>query len=410
MLEHVRSGGPELTDSEIATAFLTDQFPPDLQRQLLVLSRETLPGSAVASVRSPDPQVAIVVLERDGRTWDFGVRIEKAPPYRIKNVIRAERTPGVLVRPATEDDAATLREIELKTPIVLGDANVVYDRGEDYFAAERLMGIVLTHVVEIEGRAVGLTSGVIHEVRVKGERMTAAYAHRLRLMPEARGQGMRQMLGLVSFEHESWRSDVPYSFIAASNEAMLRNVRSKWSVRPERIVIDTRSCGEDGAGRAATSADAPRIAALLNAAHEREEMFVPQTVQTLRMRLERQPDLYTWSNVVLGRAAVIGVWPADLNVIRQLGNETTTDRRALVLDYGYDDGGEDELIELLRAACGKLASHGTTELSIFTCEQSSAHSRLRSLAKRVEPYVLNLYIPEPDDLAERGVYVDQLYF
>ena len=64
----------------------------------------------------------------------------------------------------------------------MGDANVVYDRGADYFAAERLMGDAWTNVVEIEGRAVGLTSSVIHEIRVKGQPMIAAYAHRLRLM------------------------------------------------------------------------------------------------------------------------------------------------------------------------------------------------------------------------------------
>jgi hypothetical protein len=35
---------------------------------------------------------------------------------------------------------------------------------------------------------------------------------------------------------------------------------------------------------------------------------------------------------------------------------------------------------------------------------------LSALAKRLEPYMLHIGPPPPDDLKERGIYVDQLYF
>jgi hypothetical protein len=163
-------------------------------------------------------------------------------------------------------------------------------------------------------------------------------------------------------------------------------------------------------GRPATPADASRMIELLNSAHEREELYVPYTEETLVTRLTREPRLYSWPHLRVGHRAVVGVWPAHLNVIRTTGDTVDKQDRALVLDFGYEPGGEDELIELLRAERAALAAGGTTELTIFSCEPSTAHARLLALGKRIEPYVLSLYLPEPVDLASRGIYVDQLYF
>jgi hypothetical protein len=287
----------------------------------------------------------------------------------------------------------------------------VYDRGEDYFAAEELMGNTTTRVIELDGQVVGLTSAVLNEIRVGGAPLRGMYGHRLRLLPEARGQGMRQLLAFVGFANESWRSDVPYAFVAAENETMRsKSQLSGWSLRPERMVLDTQANAGSDAGRPATAADARRIVALVNAAHADEELFVHYTVETLAARLERRPDLYSWRDMRLGERAVVGVWPARLAVIRETGDHTRRDVRALVLDSGWEAGGEDEALALLRAGCAQLATEAITELTVFTSQPSPVYSRLTAMAKRIEPYVLNLYLKEPGDLARRGIYVDQLYF
>jgi hypothetical protein len=139
-------------------------------------------------------------------------------------------------------------------------------------------------------------------------------------------------------------------------------------------------------------------------------MFVPYTKESLTARLGRQPRAYSWSSLRLGDRAVLGVWPASVNVIRTSEGETTNDARALVLDYGYEEGAEDELLALIRAACAALAAGGSTELAIFTCPQSSAYARFTEVAKRLEPYMLHIGPPPPEDLTERGIYVDHLYF
>ncbi|MGH7786326.1 MAG: hypothetical protein ACRERC_05630 [Candidatus Binatia bacterium] len=164
------------------------------------------------------------------------------------------------------------------------------------------------------------------------------------------------------------------------------------------------------AGRAATPEDAARIVALLNATHEREELFIPYTVERLAARLEREPALYGWAHLRLGASAVVGIWPAGVRLLRETGATREESVRALVLDFGCAPGAEDELIGLLRAACGPLAKAGFTLLSLFSSPGGPARAALTALAVRVEPYVFNMGLPEPEDIASRGLYVDQLYF
>ncbi len=51
-----------------------------------------------------------------------------------------------------------------------------------------------------------------------------------------------------------------------------------------------------------------------------------------------------------------------------------------------------------------------THLSLFTSPGSPGYAALRPLATRVEPYHLNIGTPDPPGLADRGIYVDHLYF
>jgi hypothetical protein len=87
-------------------------------------------------------------------------------------------------------------------------------------------------------------------------------------------------------------------------------------------------------------------------------------------------------------------------------------RRGLVLDYGFCDDaqGRADFEALLRAWCALALEAGQTHLSIFTSDPSRNAELLRRVATKIEPYEFPSSLPEPDDLAHSGLYVDQIYF
>jgi hypothetical protein len=175
-------------------------------------------------------------------------------------------------------------------------------------------------------------------------------------------------------------------------------------------LLDCRAAAGPPAGRPARPEDGSAIVALLNATHEREELFVPYTVERLAARLGREPALYGWQHLRLGASAVVGIWPAGMRLLRESGAAREESVRALVLDFGFAPGAEAELVALLRAACATLTAQGCTHLSLFSSPGSPGRDALTALAVRVEPYTFNMGLPEPDDVTSRGLYVDQLYF
>jgi hypothetical protein len=252
---------------------------------------------------------------------------------------------------------------------------------------------------------------ITHELRVGGVPVRATYMHHSRIEPEAQRTGVFSALNGAELERHAADGDFFYSYVAAGNEAGQKIVPiAPWTLRPERFVIDCRVHAGPPRGRPATPADAARIVALVNAAHGREELFVPYTEPRLTARLEREPHTYGWSHLRLDDAAVVGIWPAAMRVVREspTGREETV--RALVLDTGFTLGAEDDLVALIRAACATLVASDITHLSLFTSPGSPGYAALRPLATRVEPYHLNIGTRDPPDLLERGIYVDHLYF
>ena len=75
----------------------------------------------------------------------------------------------VLVRLATEVDGPALADIERRSPMVLGETNITIDRGEDYFAAARLMEDVGVAVAEVEGVPGAVHCAAAHNVCIGGK-------------------------------------------------------------------------------------------------------------------------------------------------------------------------------------------------------------------------------------------------
>ena len=363
----------------------------------------------VIAYRLPKANVCVAELQGDdGRGWALGVAIVD----RLILFAPFPRPPGLSYRPVAPGDAAALAALELAAPIVTGDVETAYDKSRDYFEAERLMGSD-AFVVERDGAIVGLFASVVHPIRIAGKDLQSLYDHRVRVHPTARRGGVMGLAALARFEAVVGRSSlgVGHSFVAADNDAVLGLSRGpRWPEMAERLVIDTGSAAATGLGRSATAADAERLVACLNDTHGEEELFCPYSLDSLRERLSREQNSYSWSSFLISERACVGVWAPKMGVIRRERGVETRDVRALVLDYGCTSQGLDELVALVSDWGARLAAEGTTELSIFTSAGSRGNAALTALAKRREPYVVLCGLPPGDRVKERGIYVDQLYF
>jgi hypothetical protein len=205
--------------------------------------------------------------------------------------------------------------------------------------------------------------------------------------------------------------DAPYGYVAVENTTAGRlHGPDRWKLKALRGVLSCDSLAGPSIGRPATPADAGRIVEILNDCHRDEEMYRPYTIESLTARLERAPELYSWGRVWMTERAVVGVWPAGLKVTREEDGRRSETVRASALDHGYLPGAEDDFESLVRAWCGWLAERGTSELALYTSEGSPNYRVVKSLASQIDMYDFRMGVPEPDGAAQRGLYVDAVYF
>jgi hypothetical protein len=359
------------------------------------------------------------LVSKQGQRWRLTCAVEAAPPHRIEELDWQRLFDGdVTVREATQADARALAEIERRCPVVLGESSIAFDRGDDYFAFARLMADVTVAIGFVGGEPAAINCGAAHSVRIAGQERRVMTAIHTRVRPEHQGKGLWGALSRVLSEKYKPGADVltGRGFVSVDNAAMqhgFAQVPNKWSARALRVQLDCAALAGPPAGRPATPADADRIVEVLNRCHADEEMYLPYTVGSLAERLARAPAQYSWGRVWLGEGAVVGVWPAGESirlVMRSHGREWES-RRGLVLDYGFISGSDGELEALLRAWCAWLAERNLDTLSIFTSERSPGYASLVRLARDVDAF--DLWTPdmaEPPGAAERGLYIDQVYF
>jgi len=379
-----------------------------LVQGLVFYTHSVLRGAALTGFALPAPRFAVALEERGGgrRFW-VGVLVEGSPPHRIAMPRLGEIVEGVAPRAAAPADGPALARLERRVPVRMGEALLDYDRGEDdYCAGERLMGDPLVVVLEEEGAPRAMFASVLHDVRIDGRVRRLRYEHRNRIDPDHQRRGLLGAAVHTSLVRERGDFVGSYGFVAGENERMLSLIPDvlKWSVRPERLVIDAaaQAAAASGAaaGRAATASDGgARGGALRRDARARGALRAVHGGVARAAARARAGGLR-----LAGRAARRARGGRHV-----AGEQETRDVRALVLDYGCEPGAEAELVSLLRATCAALAASGTTELSLFTSPPSPDRDALAALAKRLEPYVVQTGI-SPAALSASGVYVDQLYF
>jgi hypothetical protein len=356
------------------------------------------------------------VATAKGHKWQFAFEVEPNPPHLIAKADWQRRNDFKLeVRKATEADAAALAEIERRSPIVLGDTSIYFDRGTDYFAFTRLMEEATVGIAFVDDRPAAVSCGAMHKVRIDGVLRPIVTVVHLRVMPEHQRKGLWGGVNRA-FDHYWKDVDGSNAYISVHNASMQHgflNTPNKWSITAQRVQLACSNLAGRSAGRVATPVDAARLVEILNRTHEREQMYVPYTAESLAARLERAPRQYGWHNLWLTDRAVVGVWPAGdaLTVITESPAGRTESRRGLVLDYGFLAGAEDELERLLRAWCAALAAERIDTLSIFTSESSPGSARICALGREIEPF--NMWSPgitEGRNSNQCGLYVDPVYF
>jgi hypothetical protein len=350
------------------------------------------------------------------RRWKLTLAVEEEPPHRISRLEWERLNDFQLeVREATLADAAVLADLERRCPIVVGDTSMWFDRGEDYFAFAALMDDATVGLAFVDGAPAAMTCGARHTVRIGGEAKTIVTVSHLRVLPEHQRKGLWGAANRVLDKY--WPTVAgSNAFIAVDNAGMqhgFRHTPDKWPIPVLGARLSTARLAGPQCGRAATAADAEAISALLNAFHGGEEMFVPYTEESLTARLERAPDLYGWDKVWLADGAVVGVWPAARarRLVTDRGGEQSFSEPGVVLDYAFEEGAEGAFEALIRGWCAWLAERGMNRLIILTSPASPGADLIRALADEVETF--NHWspgVPPPADAAEKGLYIDPIYF
>ncbi|MEO8458066.1 MAG: hypothetical protein ABI559_09660 [Chloroflexota bacterium] len=406
----------ELTSGQIEA---THEFDPgyDVAAHLRRFRMFRRPIDEVISYE-PHPVRPRAVVRSGKDTAMVRVVLGDAPEHRILAMALMKcPAPGVTTRLATESDARELRDLERRCPVETGGVSVYYDRGDDYFAQQRLMPHHVSSVAEYEGRIVGVSSDATHRIRVAGREYRATYRFHLRVDPIARGLGVLPALNASqgTFILGERPLAIPSVFVAEQNEQMLATrgpdqSDQDWETRVERIIIPCRARSGPAFGRLARPEDAPRIALLLAGSHGSEELALDFDEAWVDERLSRSPRDYSWSNVMISENAVLGVWDSRLRIVRAGASGTTETRTATALDWGFTSGAEAEMEALLRAACSSLTERGVDDLVIFSSPPSLGRDLLVRLARTVERFRVATGGAQPSSDSTNGIYVDPVYF
>jgi ribosomal protein S18 acetylase RimI-like enzyme len=326
--------------------------------------------------------------------------------------------PVVSIRKAGEEDGPILAEIERQTPIVFHGGSLFIDRGDDYFAAARLMEDFTVLLAEVNGEPAGAFCGALHPALVAGIPRQMLYIHHSRILPDYQRLGIgRKLAAAMTDCYRDRGVDSQYWYISKTNarsQAFAARAENRWSISPLMLALDPTEFAGKSCGRPAKPADAAEVVAILNTAHEGEEMFVPYTPESFSARLSRAPWQYGWDRVWTTGSAVVGVWPEGESITVRLVDtegQRVDARGAAVLDYGCLPGAEADLLALIAAWSTALSDTGITELSIFT----SPGARLANLllGREVDRSPFDFWtpsLPEPPGAPARGLYVDHIYF
>lgn len=302
------------------------------------------------------------------------------------------------IREATASDNKALLDLERSAPLDLGEVEVILDRSPDYFACLSLQEDACVMVAEEGGRLVGVCAAAWQRVPLLGRPQFLLYIQKGRVRPECERRHISSLLiwALV----QSWRTrgiavDSPYFFISTDNKKSLSAVQQgglrPWPKEAHLVELDTQTRRRPAVPVVRLGADRVReVVALINSTHVGKELFSPYTVERLQARLGRTPE-YSWHNwwgiedstgrlVAVAGLLDVGLWWRVIRRLKATGEETTSSA-AGVFDFGYADGDEQQMAELLCHLLDVTASWGRDHLSICLDPEESLYAFLPAPAR-----------------------------
>jgi hypothetical protein len=330
------------------------------------------------------------------------------------------------VREATPADNEALLELERSSPLDLGEVEIVLDRSPDYFASLSLQEDARVMVAEEGGRLVGVCAAARHCAPLVGEPRTLLYIEKGRTLAEYRRQRVSSVLIWALVESWSTRGkpiDSAYWLISANNNASLTAVRRggalPWPAEVHLIDLPVHAMPTEVRAMRLGPERAQEVVALLNRTHFGKELFSPYTEERLDARLVRSPE-YGWQNwwgiegeggrlvAVAGLLDLGRMWRTKVRV-KATGEETASSA-ASVFDFGYAEGGERQMMELLDHLSGIAASWGRDHVSIHLDPRDDLYPFLPATARVGADFRLfatGLAVPSAEEMGR--VYLDPVY-
>jgi len=283
----------------------------------------------------------------------------------------------ITVRTATPADNAAIIALELRSALVLGEAEEVFDRSPDAFACCRVQHGCRVIVGELEGRVVGLLAGVMFRPMLSGTARSLVYIHRARVDPEYQGRGVGMALSTELFR---WCAENggegPCYAIAPGNTPSLTFVErggGRWPRDLSLVEIDVTDAPRVEARRLLEE-HWPTAVDLINTTHIDEDFFEPLTVDMLRARVTRDAA-YTADSlrgvfdgetlVAVGGVIDKGRYTERIRIDGATREEKRT-RSAAVVDWGYALGRDAAFARL--TACLAADAHAGGRKSLTICE------------------------------------------
>jgi hypothetical protein len=330
----------------------------------------------------------------------------------------------LIIRDATRADNDALIDLERRSPLLLGETTLTFDRSPNFFARDELMECSRMLVAEKDGQPAGVMGIACYDTLVGGEPVRAAYVHHGRVPAEHQRSGVAMTLALALLEPLLTKADLLYWYVSPENQISLNLIvpraPHRWPRDPvcQRFLLEPQPVAAKGRPTPARPEQIGEICKLINRTHAGRDLFMPYTEGRLAARLSRS-QAYGWPHIFVRErrglpVAVAGLWDlgATLKLIRAgKSGEATACRPGFILDYGFEEGAEGEMTKLLDDLRGLAAALGRQELWIAM----DPDSRLCNMMSR-RPHVVESFLgfnitpdaPRPGRTATP--YLDPVYW
>lgn len=352
-------------------------------------------------------------LGRKSRSIDVHVEFDSVAVHLIQYFwVGPGLEEGVEIRKARDSDSAVLDNMDLNSPILRDDGSRSYiNKHGKHLLYSAIAGCDELGIAFRDGIPATVQARSLVPVRYRGVEQYAEYGHQTRTSPKL--GSVAQVFSILHSLGGGYIKRASFLFTVADalNEKGLRlSGDPHWELHLERLLIPCDNLLSTDGVREVAPDDIETVIETLNHSHTEKELFQPYTHTSLRDRFERMPREYTWSNLLMKGKAVLGVWPVGEERTVVKGEEVNTTVRGLVYDFGYLDGGEQDLLDLLCAHGRQCRLKGITHLVLLSTPKNREYPLLKSLSSGSEPYALNTSVPMTPRAENHGFYLDHACF